>query len=105
MYNKSVSLIVPSKTQNGELLDLQANTQECLEKMAVIFGGATASNENNGAFVMASGQIMFEKNVIITAYCEATKDLKEFLNFALFIKNKYNQECIAIVVNNEMRFI
>jgi hypothetical protein len=35
----------------------------------------------------------------------AEKDLKEFFDFCLSIKAKYEQECIAIVINNSMQFI
>lgn len=105
MFNQMVQVIVPSKTKNNKQLNLQENASECLLAMIKLFGGATASPIQNGGFVMSNGEIMLENSVTIWAYCDAEKDLKEFFDFCLSIKVKYEQECIAIVVNNSMQFI
>lgn len=105
MLNKMVQVIVPSKTKNNKQLNLQENANECLLAMIKLFGGATASQIQNGGFVMSNGEIMLENSVTVWAFCDAEKDLKEFFNFCLSIKVKYEQECIAIVVNNSMQFI
>jgi len=49
--------------------------------------------------------MMFEKSVSITSYTTADTNLTPFFDFVLEIKEKYNQECIAIIINNEMKFI
>ncbi len=104
MLNLQITLIVPSKTKNGEKLSLSKNKQECLEKMGNLFGGATSSTIQDGCYIMNSGEMMFEKSVSITSYTTADANLTSFFNFVLEIKEKYSQECIAIVINNEMKF-
>jgi hypothetical protein len=105
MLNQMVQVIVPSKTKNNKQLNLQDNANECLLAMIKLFGGATASYIQNGGFVMSNGEIMLENSITVWAFCDAEKDLKEFFDFCLSIKAKYEQECIAIVINNSMQFI
>lgn len=105
MLNKQVTVIVPSKTKTNKPLNLEKNLKECLEKMGYLFGGATASSEQLGCYLMKSGEMMIEKSISITAYCKASHDLTNFFIFIKEIKEKYNQECIAIIMNNEMQFI
>ena len=105
MLNLQITLIVPSKTKDGEKLSLKDNKQECLEKMGNLFRGATSSHTQDGCFLMANNVLMFEKSVSITSYATADTNLTPFFDFVLEIKKKYRQECIAIIINNEMKFI
>ena len=104
MLNLQITLIVPSKTKDGERLSLQKNKQECLTVMGNLFGGATSSTVQDGCYVMSSGKMMYEKSVSITSYAKFHTDLKPFFDFVLDIKSNYNQECIAVIINNEMKF-
>ena len=100
-----VQVIVPSKTKNNKQLNLQDNANECLLAMIKLFGGATASQIQNGGFVMSNGEIMLENSITVWAFCDAEKNLQDFFDFCLSIKAKYEQECIAIIINNSMQFI
>ena len=105
MLNLQITLIVPSKTKDGKKLSLKNNKQECIKKMGNLFRGATSSNVQDGCFLMDNGLMMFEKSVSITSYTTADTNLTPFFDFVLEIKEKYSQECIAIIINNEMKFI
>jgi hypothetical protein len=105
MLNLQITLIVPSKTKDGKKLPLKKNKQECLEKMGNLFRGATSSHIQDGCFLMDNNIMMFEKSVSITSYATADTNLTPFFDFILKIKEKYSQECIAIIINNEMKFM
>jgi|688.fasta_scaffold35982_3 hypothetical protein len=104
MLNLQITLIVPSKTKDGERLSLARNKQECLTVMGNIFGGATSSTVQDGCYVMECGKMMYEQNVSITSYTKFDTNLTPFFDFVLEVKEKYNQECIAVIINNEMKF-
>lgn len=104
MLNLQITIIVPSKTKDGEILSLEDNKQECLTKMGYLFGGATSSPIQDGCFVMESGEMLFEKSVSITSYAKYNTNLTSFFDFVLEIKEKYNQECVAVIINNQMKF-
>ena len=105
MLNLQITLIVPSKTKDGKKLSLIKNKTECMNTMGEMFGGATAGNIQDGCYVMDSGKIMHEKTVSITSYVEYNIPLQPFYDFVFKIKSKYKQECIAIIINNEMKFL
>lgn len=105
MFNKNITLIVPSKTKDGINLNLINNANDCFLQMVEMFGGATMSSVLQGGYKMQNGNIMTENIVYITSYASANQKLKDFFNFVNKIKIKYNQECIGIIINNEMQFI
>jgi len=109
MFNLSITLIVPSKTQNGTPLDLEANALECKLAMAKLFGGSTQTARFHGAYVMQNGALegtVMEEDVMqVTSFCEEETSLVEFMKFVYFIKQKYNQESVAYIENNEMKFL
>lgn len=105
MLNQMITVIVPSKTKNNKQLNLAKNTKECHLEMIKLFGGATQLPKQNGGFMMPNGKIMMEASTSIYAFCEAEKNLKEFFDFVFSIKVKYEQECIAIIINGSMQFI
>jgi len=101
---KEITLILPSKTQDGCQLDLNLLIEEFLLKMTKIFGGCQVQTNLKGSYIMQNGSIMIEDNACVIASCEPTKDLKDFLELCLFLKMQYKQECVAFKIDGVLYF-
>ena len=101
---KEITLILPSKTQNGDPLVLTALVEEFSLKITKIFGGCQAQTNFKGYYTMQDGSVMIEDNACIVTSCEANKDLKEFLELCLFLKMQYKQESVAFKIDGVLYF-
>lgn len=108
MLDRTVAIVVPSKTRTGALI--RHHEAECslvLGTLARMFGGATAV-EGLGAYVMPSGEAMFERVSTVTSYASAAdieKNRDALGTFARDLCLTLQQDAIALVIDGTLTLV
>lgn len=105
--NKIVKIIVPSTIDVNIEIDNEKYVNDTLIFLSEIFQGAT-SEIAIGAWKAASGELVREDVNICYSYCDAQtldNNFHKLLKYCESMREELRQECISLIVNNELHLI
>ena len=100
----NVFLLVPTKDNQGLDVDNTQVLNKVVFTMSSLFGGCT-NTTCSGSYLAQNGSIITEAIVKVESYCEDLSKQQDLISLASYVKTELNQECIAICINGELRFI
>lgn len=102
-----VSIYVPSTNNVNEQTDNTEQVKQVIRELAVMFGGATAS-EAVGGWVCANGETVLEKVTIVYSFCASAQLHEHFGDIYAIcerIKRDMSQEAVTLEVNGQVKFL
>lgn len=106
-----VRIIVPSTTNVSGSIDeqeMKSRVDQVIEMLCKLFGGATASAPQRGAYVSESGQIVHEEVVSVTSFCTPELWKEHCAQVRLEVADlckKWGQECMGMEFAGFLEYI
>ena len=103
---EKVGIIIPSTIDVNKEIDNTEYVNAAIEKLSLLFGGATAVNQSGG-WVSNEYGLVLENSTKVYAYAEKldNESLNEVYIHAENLAKALNQEAVAVEINNKLYFV